>query len=55
MLDESRWVEWRLTVKGPEMLIGDVLVEVVTKQINPGSCCCYNFYVMITSVKQHHE
>lgn len=33
MLDESRWVEWRLTAKGPEMLIGDVLVEVVTKQI----------------------
>lgn len=55
MLDESRWVEWRLAVKGPEMLIADVPVEFFTKEINLGSCCCYNFDVMITSGEQHHE
>lgn len=55
MLDESGWVERRLTVQGLEMIIGDVLVEVVMKEVNPGSCCCYNFDVMIASGEQHHE
>lgn len=55
MLDESGWVERRLTVQGLEMIIGDVLVEVVMKEVNQGSCCCYNFDVMITSGEQHHE
>jgi len=49
MLNETGWVEWRVNVKGLEIFLGDVIVEVVTKEINPGSCSCYNFHVMITS------